>query len=498
MVPRQAVGGARFLAQLAVAGGVLEALPPVAAHEGVLHQELETHGGDARDVLLLAEIDVPLRPAVALLEIYQVLVGAGKVGVDPTQEDDVARALGGLSRLQEELRGLARLAVVVVEAGLDHGRAGNLGGLGFGVESGLGLLDEAQGAGVAYEYVGLADLALQGRCQRGVVDGGQGPFEGAGRVQGLALEGVDLAHGGVDFRQLVGSSQRLGAVARPLIQAQRVAVGEEGCGGGGRLHGVVEALVEAAALHRVVGKVLDGDPPSPLAQGLEAFGDAAVEEAAADGVQLVVEDLADLVVGEGDRLAGAGFEELRGDGLVEGVEELILRLIGDRRELGELEGLAEDGGGAQDLGGGRAEVVEAAADGRLDALGQDQGGALLPAPPLAALADDLALADQGLDHLLDEEGVALGLAVDVGAEILVEAIIAQQHRQHGRGAVRLEAFEVDPDRCPLAVPIVEGLGQRVRAVELGLAVATEEEHAFAADEADEVMEQAERRLVGPL
>ena len=122
----------------------------------------------------------------------------------------------------------------------------------------------------------------------------------------------------------------------------------------------------------MVGEVLDRDPPSPLAQGLEAFGDAAVEAAAADGVQLVVEDLADLVVGEGDGLAGAGLQELRGDGLVEGVEELVLRLVGDRRELGELEGLAEDGGGAQDLGGWLADVIEAAADGGLDALGQDQ------------------------------------------------------------------------------------------------------------------------------
>jgi hypothetical protein len=187
-------------------------------HEGVLLQELVAEAFDGRVVLLLAELDVLPAPPIALFEVSQVLVGAGEIAVDPGPEHDVARALGGLAGLQEELGGLAGLAVVVVEAGLDHGRAGDLGRLDFGVEGGLGFLEVGQGAGITYEHVGLADLAFDGRCFRRVVDCGQGPLVGGGRVEGLALEAEDVAHGGVDCRQVVGSPHRLGAVASPLIQ----------------------------------------------------------------------------------------------------------------------------------------------------------------------------------------------------------------------------------------------------------------------------------------
>ena len=63
----------------------------------------------------------------------------------------------------------------------------------------------------------------------------------------------------------------------------------------------------------MVGEVLDGDPPSLTPEGLEAFGDPGVEAATTDRVQLLVKDLADLVVGERDGFAGSGFEKLCGD-----------------------------------------------------------------------------------------------------------------------------------------------------------------------------------------
>jgi hypothetical protein len=88
--------------------------------------------------------------------------------------------------------------------------------------------------------------------------------------------------------------------------------------------------------------------------------------------------------------------------------------------------------------------------------------------------------------------------VDVGAEALGDALVAEQHRQHRRGALRPESAEVDPHRRPLAVPGVDRLGQRVGAVELGVAIAAEDQQALAGREAHQVVEQAERGLVGPL
>ena len=57
---------------------------------------------------------------------------------------------------------------------------------------------------------------------------------------------------------------------------------------------------------------------------------------------------------------------------------------------------------------------------------------------------------------------------------------------------------MDPNRGPLSVPVVQSLGERVGSVELGLAIAPENQDALGADDPHQIFKQAQRRLIGPL
>src|SRR5258708_20251783 len=61
--------------------------------------------------------------------------------------------------------------------------------------------------------------------------------------------------------------------------------------------------------------------------------------------------------------------------------------------------------------------------------------------PLRALAVDLALVDQRLHHLFDEERVAVGLGVHGGGELVADGRLSQQRRQHRRRVLPREPAE---------------------------------------------------------
>jgi hypothetical protein len=186
-----------------------------------------------------------------------------------------------------------------------------------------------------------------------------------------------------------------------------------------RAQRVGEAALEIAAVGEVIGQILDPRPGlalghSGLALGrpwlalgrsaprFERLADLEMQAAAADRVELLVEDLADLVVGEAEVLAALGAHELGAVRLVEGVEHLLLIEAGsrgcggDRRELAEREGPPQGGRGVEHGGAGLAEAVEAPPDGLLDAL---RDGELrdIEALPFVALPIDLPLLDQDDD-----------------------------------------------------------------------------------------------------
>ena len=104
-----------------------------------------------------------------------------------------------------------------------------------------------------------------------------------------------------------------------------------------------------ARLDEVVRKRLRGHRDASR-RTLEPLRHPEVESAATDRVHLLVEDLTDLVVCEGEGIVAFRGDQLRGGRLVERVEERVFTAVacGDH-ELLEVEDLPQDGGGAEDL-----------------------------------------------------------------------------------------------------------------------------------------------------
>ena len=108
----------------------------------------------------------------------------------------------------------------------------------------------------------------------------------------------------------------------------------------------------------------------------------------------------------------------------------------------------------------------------------------------------LALA-QVPDDLLDEERVAVGLAVQGADERRLGGGDAE--RRDELGDLRLgQALELEALEHALAAHVGDQLEQRVAGLELGVAVGAEQEDAARLRRADEVPQQLQRRAVGPV
>ena len=141
--------------------------------------------------------------------------------------------------------------------------------------------------------------------------------------------------------------------------------------------------------------------------------------------------------------------------------------------------------------------LEAAADRFLDALRNRELVRVLPVP-LAVLAIDLSLLDQRLDHFLDEEGVAFRFAVERRGEFRRYRALAEQRGEQRRGVVARQPREGDPRHQALAIPVDEDACERMRAIELQLAIGAEDQDTIVAQVAQQVVEERERSLIGPV
>ena len=213
------------------------------------------------------------------------------------------------------------------------------------------------------------------------------------------------------------------------------------------------------------------------AGGLERAAGAQVQADAAGVGGRVVERLAHERVGEGEAidLLGVLAHDAGAQRLLQRVEQLLARPPHHRLERGEAEVAAEHRGGGQRLDGLRLEPREAARDQVLDALGHALG---------------LGRLGQAAQHLLDEERVAGGAAVEAVGELGVADEL--------RGVRLLQAAERDPLDHVLAAEV----GEQPRRVgdEVGLLVAHRHQHEQRRplEAADDVAEQQQRRHARPL
>ena len=240
---------------------------------------------------------------------------------------------------------------------------------------------------------------------------------------------------------------------------------------------------------------------------LQCLADALVQPPAADGVQLLVQHLANLVVREREVVVAArggcarptavGADELRRRRLVQRVEQRVLARRRHRGEFPERKDLAQRRRRSQCVHGRLRKPVEPPSDRLLHALRNGQLVRFLAAPAFA-VAIDLTLLDQRLDDLLDEEGIAFGLAVERLREIIRHVRDAEQRRQQMTGIGAGQSRQRDPRAETLAVPFHQRSRQRMRAVEFDLAIGDEEEHAVVSQVAQQVMQQRQRALVRPV
>jgi hypothetical protein len=222
-----------------------------------------------------------------------------------------------------------------------------------------------------------------------------------------------------------------------------------------------------------------------------------VKPSSPDRVQLFVEDLADLVVGEDEGVVAAGDQKLCRHRRVERVQESVFPLVaGDRLQLAELERLPQHGGRPEHVGRFLRNTIQTVADRRLHAL-RDRQILQVVARPAVLVAPHGALVDERLQDLFHEERVPLGLAVHRRREVDRDLFAHQRHQELARLLGR-EALQGDARREPLAVPVHERRRERMRAVELHLAVRGGEQHALVAQAAQQVAHQPQRARIGPV
>src|SRR5262245_19722728 len=250
-------------------------------------------------------------------------------------------------------------------------------------------------------------------------------------------------------------------------------------------------VVISQFFRRILGRAARASPP------FEAFSGEAVIAAAADRVQLFVEHLANFVVRKSERVSAVARDQLRSRRFVQGVERRVfLSVAGDRHQFIEGKSFTEHGGGAQRLVRFPADAVQPIANRFFHALWDNEFADLAPLPP-PAFAPHRPLLHQRFQNFLDEERIALGLTMDGVAEIGADAF-AEQRAKLRRSFRRVETSQDDAGGQSFAVPFDQGLGERVGAIELCVAIGADDERASFAELSKQLAEEPESSAVSPM
>ena len=143
-------------------------------------------------------------------------------------------------------------------------------------------------------------------------------------------------------------------------------------------------------------------------------------------------------------------------------------------------------------------MAEPLADDLLEALGDAELVDREVRGPAAVAVEDGARLGEVAKHLLDEERVALGLVV-YGACQLGLRLAARPRADQGLHGAFVEPVEGKPlELVLLPMQVGEGLGEMVGPVLLRLPVGPDDQQPRLVRRASEVLEQRERRLVGPM
>ncbi len=256
---------------------------------------------------------------------------------------------------------------------------------------------------------------------------------------------------------------------------------------------------QGRGLAEVVGQI-----GSRRAPGLQGESDAVVQAHSTTRPQLLQQRLADEGVGEAEAVEHVVVldYETAGAGVVEHGDHLVDVPVDGGGQDGGVEGGSYHGGGPQQLVGGLVEAGQAPADDLPDPLGQadllDEAPVALP--PALPLHQGTGL-DEVDEDLTDEERVALRLARDhlgeLGHPLRVD-LATGRLGQEVRDLVLVQPDEVDALDAGLAAQVGQRGGEGVGPGQVGVPVRAHHEHSGVIHVADQVAQEQEAGLVGPV
>ena len=277
---------------------------------------------------------------------------------------------------------------------------------------------------------------------------------------------------------------------------QRLARGAEAQRARGGAQCVAPRRLPRASLEGVIGERVVAVVRAIVVVALERGGDRAMQRDAFAREQARAHGLAREGVAKREPVRRLLDDELRVDQLLHQREQLGLVVLRERLEQPEVEATSGHGGDRRD----RARV---GAQHRQSARHRLGGGArhadLLEraCAPHAVLAHEIAGDEQGLEHLLDEERIALGESVQRVDEVRSERDLRAEDRlQHRRHVGHAERAQLHLGRAARAVEIGEKASES--RADLVAPKCQHERDALRADASREMQHEVERRVVAPV
>ena len=289
---------------------------------------------------------------------------------------------------------------------------------------------------------------------------------------------------------------RVGHVRGGALEELRgVLVGASRDGRFGCCHAHSHRLLEVAGHQQVVREV----DRLPAGLRFEDLGDAGMQLLAARNDDVLVHGFTRERVPEHVAARGAVrfLEQLVGDARLERGKDGGAAPAGDRAERRQVKGLADRGGGRQDLDVVGAEAADPDQDGVADRARHPDLVYRLAVPSLVGL-EDVATVDGVAQQLLEHDRVPFAALMQEVAELVAHVGLVEDRDHHFLHRLRAQRRELDEVCLPRATPALDGGQQGVLAVQLVGAVRGQDEHVGVAQPARGVVDQLARGRVGPV
>ena len=252
-------------------------------------------------------------------------------------------------------------------------------------------------------------------------------------------------------------------------------------------------------LHQVVGKITRIFIEVPGMDPLKRVGDTAMQTLPPHERQPAEKRLADLLMGEDEARPPAllGHQQPGALGCLQGIEQIVLGLLGESRQELKREGPPDTCRGRQDALRGIADAVDAASEHEPDRFRHfDLANLDLGKPFAPRIGQSLLLGQVAID-LLHEERNPFGLGVDQAHQAFGR-LLAGQGTQYVPDLGSAHPLERDTRNRLQPGQMLDTPRERVSGTEVDVAIRPDHEQCRLSDAPCHPLQQLRRRLVGPV